>query len=186
MRKLGWLIVCGVALCGPAMAEGLAKMAEGPAKVAAVPAKNRPIKNQYGAVTAYARRFDNAYITARHGKKFRPIEAPYDDAAAAPAQDMHEAAVAKCMAAQSQYATNHDWAECFLAADSNFADAVGLRDTLLTDSFATTIRRAAADADSGKLNADQLGSVYLVVRSAYARIVEDEYSTWRKTHPAAP
>ena len=163
MRAAGYLIFCGLVCWGPAWAADALSDTQ--------------------AVTLYARRFDNAWLTASQGKPL--TKPPYDSAAAAPAQDRHDEALSQCETHQTDFHSGRERMECFLAADSEFAAATSL-DPLLVATFKTAVRQAAADADAGKLSQTQLDSVYFMIALAYASIIHDQNTAWRRSHPRPP
>jgi len=112
------------------------------------------------AVEARLARFQILYRDAGSAGGPRAADVPpFDFAADKAANAARNKAVADCAARADELKTQTAMLECRLAANRTYLAAIKIRDMALFEAWATVLREAAADLDSGKLDIAQARAV---------------------------
>jgi hypothetical protein len=110
---------------------------------------------------------------------------PYDMAATPEATAIRQHALNHCRAAPSR--TMREQIDCSLAAHRSYAVGTKLRDMSLFRDYATALRRAADDADAGRISPYEAQNRIVRAGVKFRSTVENGYQNWhRRTAPHGP
>jgi hypothetical protein len=107
---------------------------------------------------------------------------PYDMAATPEATSIRQHALNHCRAAPSR--TMREQIDCSLAAHRSYAVGTKLRDMRLFRDYATALRRAADDADAGRISPYEAQNRIVRAGVKFRASVENAYQNWH--HSTAP
>lgn len=106
---------------------------------------------------------------------------PYDMAATPEATAARQHALNRCRAAAT--GTMRQQIDCSLAAHRAYAVKTRLRDMGLFKTYATALRQAADEADSGRITPYEAQNRIVRAGVAFRSAVEDGYQAWKRTVP---
>ncbi len=109
---------------------------------------------------------------------------PYDMAATPQATITRQHALNRCRAAAT--GTMRAQIDCSLAAHRAYAMGTRLRDMSLFRTYATALRRAADDADAGRISPYEAQSRIVRAGVAFRAAVDKAYQDWRRRNPRPP
>ena len=135
-------------------------------------------------IVEHVRAFDNDYFAARKAAGSLPAGAAFDDAAAANARDEYGRATRSCNLRREELNTAVAWAACMSEASRNFVTMIKLRDTVLFEQNSIALRRAATEADAGKITRDQLATIAFGLSVAVTAIFNQEIQDGMARPPA--
>jgi hypothetical protein len=125
------------------------------------------------------------YRDARTAGGPPPADAPpFDFAADKAASAARNKVVADCAARVDELKAQAAMLECRLAANRTYLAAIKIRDMALFEAWATVLREAAADLDTGKLNSAQWRAVTVAVDRFYNAVRHDAIVRYQLRQPA--
>jgi hypothetical protein len=113
------------------------------------------------------------------------LAAPYDVSAIPDAAAARQHALNLCQAKSGSFKTQRASVECGLAAHRLYATTEKLRDMASFNAYATTVRRAAADADAGRISQTDAAHQSAAAGAEYDAKIQKQYSDWQTTQVAA-
>ncbi|HET7083195.1 MAG TPA: hypothetical protein VFI23_00370 [Rhizomicrobium sp.] len=126
----------------------------------------------------YLLRFDNAFIAARGTETDEDSAPPWDVDAVPLAQRAYDQSIRSCYERRTELKTHLAYWECRTAAEKALAVSIHRRDMTVLETASAALSQAAADADAGKISADQLTGIVAALTGAYYRINEDAWRVW--------
>ena len=138
---------------------------------------------------SYLNSFDNTYFAAHDTAAEDVTSPPWDLSAALATRRRYAQSLRSCYDRRAELKTNIAYWDCRATVEKEFASATHRRDKLILETLLTTCKQAAADADAGRISAEQLAGIIAALEQAYVGLNESAWRAWhmrQQARAAAP